>query len=124
MIFGVKDGNLIVGNNPKKIVQEEIDYLNKIVVMFPGKGFSIEKNSNDYTTLKYKLYDLVRVKIGTNNQWLSCFMVDKDIKAKYINNPMFELQKNKNQLHWKSKLSNVEDYKEIIEKHIEFIDKN
>ena len=123
MRLGFKDGKLIIGNEPKKMVQEEIDCLNKIIAMFPNKTFSIEKNSDDYTTLKYKDYDLVRVKIGANSQWLSCFIIDKDIKTKYINNKLFEIQKNKNQLHWKSKLSDIEDYKEIIEKHINFIDK-
>lgn len=121
--YDFENNKIIVEEEQKPMVQAEVDFLNKIMAIFPNKDFSIEKNSNDYTTLKYKLYDLIRVKIGVNSQWISCFMADKELKKKYIDSPLFEMQKNKNQLHWKSKLSNINDYIEIIKTHIDFIDK-
>lgn len=87
-----------------------------------SKNFDIETtiahNCKDYTTLKYKDYDIVRLKYGDLSKWIEVFVRDK---KKYMDNPLFEAQKNKNQLYWKSKINTIEDldkYIDIIKEHI------
>lgn len=84
--------------------------------------YRIEKNSDDYTTLKYKQYDLMRVKFTNNTKWIKILMVDKELKNKYNNDPLFESQKNKNELMWKSIINNIYDYNDILKQVIEKID--
>ena len=88
----------------RKINQSEIDLLNKIATDIGISDFEIVNNTEDYTTLKYKEYDLVRLKYTDKAKWISLFLT-KDDKSSNIDNPLFEVQKNKKQLFWKSNIT-------------------
>lgn len=81
----------------------------------------IEKNSTDYTTLKYKQYDLLRIKYTNGAKWIKILMANKELKNEYMNNPLFEAQKNKNEIMWKSTIDNIDDYIDILNKVIKNI---
>lgn len=83
----------------------------------------IEKNSDDYTTLKYKDYDLIRIKYTTNTQWIKILFIDKELKAKYNDDPLFAAQTKKTELMWKSVINNIYDYNDILKQVVEKIDK-
>lgn len=81
----------------------------------------IEKNSTDYTTLKYKQYDLLRIKYTNGAKWIKILMANKELKNEYMDNPLFEAQKNKNEIMWKSTINNIDDYIDILNKVIKNI---
>lgn len=108
------------GNN------DEYDILNKIInkLNLDKNDFIIISNTSDYLTLQYKNFDIVRVKYTVRTKWLSILILG-DNKNNNLNNPIFDLQKNKSQLHWKSKLENkdVDIYIQILLdsiKHLKF----
>ena len=108
------------GNN------DEYDILNKIInkLNLDKNDFIIISNTSDYLTLQYKNFDIVRVKYTDRTKWLSILILG-DNKNNNLNNPIFDLQKNKSQLHWKSKLENkdVDIYIQILLdsiKHLKF----
>lgn len=75
---------------------------------FDFAAFSVEKKSKDYTTLVYKQYDVMRVKISDRVKWLSVYVLGKDAKA-YAEDPRFDLQANKKQLMWKASFDSFAD---------------
>lgn len=84
--------------------------------------FSIVKNSKDYTTLKYKAFDIIRLKYSPTSKWIKIFMTP-DNKKQYINNHLFDLQKRKNELYWKGIIEeekDIEEYVKIINDSIEY----
>ena len=97
--------------NPNAEIEESIliDY---------AKNFdyetTIEHNCKDYTTLKYNNYDIIRLKYGSISKWIQIFILDR---KKYVDNPLFATQKNKNQIMWKSTINTIED----LDKYIEII---
>lgn len=69
----------------------------------------IEKRSNDYTSVIYGgLNDFLRFKYTSRTKWIS-LRLPISIQKENINNPLFSLQKNKRQLHWKAALSSLDD---------------
>lgn len=92
-----------------------------------AKNFDVETtivhNCKDYTTLKYKDYDIARLKYGNISKWIQIFILDR---KKYIDNLLFEAQKNKNQIMWKSIINTIEDldkYTDILKETIEKLNK-
>lgn len=83
--------------------------------------FKYEKKSDDYSTITYKERDLFRIKYTSLAHWITIFMPPKD-KAKYIDNPLFAIQKNKNQIYWKSQMNSIYDYKDVLLNAINFFD--
>ncbi len=69
----------------------------------------IERKSDSYISMIYGEYnDFLRFKISKNTKWLSIRLCKED-SINNINNPLFEAQTNKKQLHWKSKFSSLAD---------------
>ena len=115
--------NILIGKqkeyeNPNAEIEESI--LENYAKNF-DYDFTIEHNCQDYTTLKYKDYDIVRLKYGDVSKWIKLFVQDK---KKYIDDPLFEAQTNKKELYWKSKINTIEDldkYIDIINERLEKI---
>lgn len=74
----------------------------------------IVSNSANYTTVQYHDFDLLRLKYGTLAKWIEVCM-PTEIKKKYINNPLFEMEKNKNRVFWKAKIEKAEDLNYFID---------
>lgn len=64
--------------------------------------FAIAHKSKDYTTLVYRKNDLVRVKWTPVSKWLAIQMNSKALCDKYRDDPIFDVQENKNQVQWKT----------------------
>lgn len=100
--------------NFKTINMKENEILEKIAKDIKIDNYEIINNSTDYTTLKYKDYDLVRLKYTESSKWISLFLTKED-KNNNINNNLFDAQKNKNQLFWKSNInSDIDIYYSFI----------
>lgn len=100
--------------NFKTINMKENEILEKIAKDIKIDNYVIINNSTDYTTLKYKDYDLVRLKYTESSKWISLFLTKED-KNNNINNILFDAQKNKNQLFWKSNInSDIDIYYSFI----------
>ena len=101
----------------------EISAINLLLTKLPDSNeYSIVKPSLTYTTLKYKDYDLLRIRIDKNEMSIRVF-IPPDIKNKWINSPLFNNQSNKNQLFWFSYINNLFDYVEPLIDAIAFINK-
>lgn len=120
--FNFNNGEIIT-SQPKKDNTAEIEALQSIIehMNLDINKFHIVKNSDEYTTLKYYMYDLIRLKKTTKTQWLSILMV-KPYKDKYIDDVRFVDQKNKNQLNWKSYFDDMYNYEDVLTDAIAFID--
>lgn len=108
-------------NTEKEINEAECNILNSIKkelsVSFDAINFKIAKNSDDYSTLQYKNIDIARIKYTDRAKWISIFISD-ECKKDIINNPLFNKEKNKNKVHWKSDLknNNINVYLPFLEK--------
>lgn len=111
------DDHHIYSTNEFRILTNIINKLSKY-----DDKLKIVSNTDDYLTLQYEEMDIARIKYTDRVQWISVIVVGED-KKRYINNPIFELEKNKNKVHWKSKYNddNINVYLELIEKSIERI---
>ena len=77
--------------NPNIITEESVLYDFAKIFDYDLK---IVHNSSDYTTLKYKEYDIIRFKYGYSGykgKWVKIFIVPK-VKKKYLDNPLFKEQ--------------------------------
>ena len=83
--------------------------------------FSYKKPCEDYSTITYKDVDLFRIKYTSKARWIKILM-NTEMRKEYIDNSLFDAQKNKNQVFWKSNITSIFDYKEIILKAIDNID--
>lgn len=90
-----------------KILNDLIEQLGK-----PKENFEIQKRSEEYTTLRYKDNDLVRLKYSTGSKWIDIFM-SNDLRQQYVDSDLF-LANRKNKLFWRSKLY-TDDLKEYID---------
>lgn len=120
--FDFNKGTIISsGDKPQNEDENRIIYaiLDKLDV--DTEMCKIEKNSTDYTTLKYKQYDLLRIKYTNGAKWIKILIVNKELKNEYMDNPLFEAQKNKNEIMWKSTIDNIDDYIDILNKVIKNI---
>lgn len=119
--FDFKNNNIIKNENKEKNNIEK-DLLLQIVKELNINDYDIVKKSDDYTTLTYKEYDVVRLKYSDSAKWISICLCKND-KKNNIDNILFKTQKNKNQLFWKSIITdNISVYYEFIKNRCNEID--
>lgn len=101
--------------NPNFSKEEEIltQWINYFTDEFEKDLFSTEENSKDYSTLKYKMFDIIRLKYSETSKWIKIFMTP-DNKFQYMSSELFNTQKNKNEFYWKSQIQKEEDIKKYI----------
>lgn len=107
--------------NPNIAAEQEI--LEHYIKNF-DYDLKIVHNSSDYSTVQYHGSDVLRLKYGETARWVDIFIVPK-YKNKYINNPIFAAEKNKNRVFWKSTINNAADlvnYVDIINEDLKFRD--
>lgn len=68
----------------------------------------LERRSYSYISVIYNEHDVIRFKFTSRTKWISIRLTESDRKTN-VDNPLFAEQKNKNQLHWKAKLHDLED---------------
>lgn len=84
--------------------------------------FEYVKPSLDYSTIRYKGFDLFRIKYTENTKWIQLPMTTPMRKANK-ENPLFDAEMNKNKVFWKSNINNLHDYKELLLETINFREK-
>lgn len=100
---------------------DEISAINLILTKLPeSNDYRIKKTAVTYTTLVYKDYDLLRIRVDNNERSIRIFVPPKN-KDKWIDSPLFKNQSNKNQLFWFSWINNLYDYTEVLLDAISFI---
>lgn len=70
----------------------------------------IERRSKDYISMFCGVNDFLRLKYSTRSKWLS-LRLPHDVAALNVDNPLFSVQTNKNQLHWRGYLRSLDDLK-------------
>lgn len=75
--------------------------------------FKYIKPSEDYSTIQYNDYDLFRIKYTERAKWIQILMPN-DMRVEYKDDPLFEAQKKKNVLMWKSNINDLHDYKDFL----------
>lgn len=80
----------------------------------------IVRKSDSYTTIVVKGkewdFDLIRFKFTERTKWLS-LQLSREDRITFENDVLFDAQKKKTQLHWKSKMSSINEsskYKQLI----------
>ncbi len=77
--------------------------------------FKIEHRASDYTSLVYDGYnDFIRIKLTDNVSWVSIALSRED-QNKYMNDPLFDSQRNKNQRHWRSDLDSIDQLQQYVD---------
>lgn len=84
--------------------------------------FEYVKPSLEYSTIRYKGFDLIRIKYTDNTKWIQIPM-STAMRKVYKDNPLFEAEQNKNKVMWKSSIKDLHDYKDILLEVISFRDK-
>lgn len=84
--------------------------------------FEYAKPSMEYSTIRYKGFDLFRIKYTDNSKWIEVPMTTPMRKAN-MDNKLFDAEKNKNKVFWKSNINNLLDYKELLLETIDFREK-
>lgn len=75
----------------------------------------IRKTNSSYTSVFYGDYnDFVRFKLTDRTKWIS-IRIPHTERNIYIDSPLFVSQKNKNQLHWKTIISSIDDLHQFQE---------
>ncbi|MFR7474065.1 MAG: hypothetical protein ACLUVV_05460 [Christensenellales bacterium] len=87
----------------------------------------LERRTDNYISIvAFGCDDFCRIKIGPKSQWIS-LSLGKDHQKQYANDPIFDEQKNKKQIHWKIPLNkemSIGDISVYIEKAAENSIKN
>ena len=91
-------------------------FINKLKDEKDVSKFKIEHLSNNYTTLKYDVFDVLRVKFTLKAKWISVAPTNED-RDIYKDSPLFDDQGNKNQVHWKSYINSIND----LEKYLDIV---
>ena len=113
----LKYGSPVRGDSQKELnpTSEENDFLSIILPLLPS-DVVLERRSHSYLSLLYDRNDFLRFKLTSRAKWLSLF-IPPELREKYKDSPLFTDQKKKSLLHWKAKLSSLDDvekYKELI----------
>lgn len=86
--------------------------------------FKYVKPCEDYSTIQYiDGGDIFRIKYTDNAKWIKVLMTP-ELKKKYMDDPLFDAEKKKNGVFWKSNINDLHDYKDIILEGIEIRNKN
>ena len=99
----------IIKNEPRVVDESEKSILEKMIPNLrcnPG-DLKVVANSDDYTTLQYKLIDIVRIKYTDKAKWIKIRMSIPDMKAE-IDNPLFVLQNKKTESMWKCNVNDID----------------
>lgn len=119
--YGDFEASILVGRKEEKkesnSYDTEVDILTDFIESYLSDykdKLDIVSNCDKYTTLKYGDYDLIRLKYSDNTKWLTIFINPK-MKEDFENSELFISQKNKNQLHWKSILSDRTDLSKFVD---------
>lgn len=81
--------------------------------------FEYVKPSEDYSTIRYKGFDLFRIKCTENTKWIQVPMTTQ-MRKENKENTLFDAEKNKNKVFWKSNIKNLHDYKELLLETIKY----
>lgn len=123
--FDFETGKPIVESTEEEheINEDEKEILEEIIKHLDGdeRRFKICSPSSNYTTLKYKGVDLIRVKSTSRAEWIKIQISNIDNKNER-DNPLFEMQTNKNEAMWKSSLENLDELYPFIERAKDMID--
>lgn len=84
--------------------------------------FEYVKPSQEYSTIRYKGFDLFRIKYTANTKWIEVPMTTQMRKVNK-NNPLFIAEKNKNKVFWKSYITDLHNYKDLLLETINFREK-
>lgn len=84
--------------------------------------FKYVKPCDDYSTIQYKGFDFIRIKYTDKSKWIRIPMTT-EMRKRYNDNPLFDIEKNKNKVMWKSNIKDLHDYKDILLEVIEFRNK-
>ena len=106
LICGVPDKELVLTELEESALETIYSLLSNDVDL---SKMHLEKNADAYTSLFYGEYnDFLRFKISDRTKWISIRMAPCD-RENNLDNPLFVAQKNKKQLHWKSKIDSIDD---------------
>lgn len=84
--------------------------------------FKYIKQCEDYSTIQYvDGADIFRIKYTDKTKWIQVLMTT-DMRKKYKDNPLFDAEKKKSKVFWKSKINDLHDYKDIILEGISYRD--
>lgn len=84
--------------------------------------FKYIKPCEDYSTIQYvDGADIFRIKYTDKTKWIQVLMTT-DMRKKYKDNPLFDAEKKKSKVFWKSKINDLHDYKDIILEGISYRD--
>ena len=75
--------------------------------------FEYVKPCDDYSTIQYKGFDFIRLKYTDKTKWVRIPMTT-EMRKKYIDEPLFDVEPNKNKVMWKSNIKDLHDYKNIL----------
>lgn len=114
--------NEIIKDEEKAHVQSEKEAVDIIMNDLGISNYEVVKNSDDYTTLVYRDYDLFRIKYMPKSRWIS-IIIFPSMRKEYSDSPLFSSQANKNQMYWKSTIYSLFDYKEVLLASIKEINK-
>lgn len=119
--YNFETNKIIENNKEKTINQDEFIILQSIINILKNKfdinNFSIISNTNNYLTLKYKDFDIARIKYTDKSKWISILILDKKDRLSNEHNTLFDAQAKKSQLQWKSNLTDND-----ISKYITFLE--
>ena len=107
-------------------VDAEIETANTIIddLGIDKTLFKYVKPCEDYSTIQYiDDVDLFRIKYTDNAKWIKVYM-PPELKKKYMDDPLFDAEKKKTGVFWKSNINDLHDYKDIILEGIEIRNKN
>lgn len=128
--FNEKTGEIVCGIPKKELCLTDyeedffrtlLDSLSKNVDI---SKIRLEKNSDSYTSVCYGNgigVDFIRFKLTNRTKWMSLSIAEVDWDSNK-DNPFFAAQKNKNQRHWKAKLTNIDDFLPYVDLIIHSID--
>lgn len=109
-----------------KHVDSETEAINTIIddLGIDRALFKVVKPSDDYSTVRYnnEEIDLFRIKYTDKSKWIKTPM-STEMRKKYNDDPLFDAEKNKNKVMWKSNIKDLHDYKNIILEVIDFRNK-
>ena len=114
--------NEIIKDEEKAHVPSEEEAIDIIMNDLGISNYEVVKNSDDYTTLVYRDYDLFRIKYTPKAHWIN-IIIFPSMKKEYSDSPLFSSQANKNQMYWKSNIYSLFDYKEVLLASINEINK-
>lgn len=118
IVLGYDNGKLILGENKDQYHDNPNGELEEEILLHYAKNFDkemyVEHKSQNYSTLVYNDYDIIRFHYSNISKWVEIFITG-DYIEKYRDNPMFKETKNFNKLMWFSRITNPNDLENFID---------